>query len=193
MRFSESSPKPERRLAVWRRRTRVPANEAPSPCRETGADEPGQERPAMDTIAYTEYMTLRTKQKVEILDITDTVERVRAAANLRDGYVLVSTMHITSSIFVNDHEPGLWSDILAWVEKLAPAGLDYRHHQTGEDNGDAHLKRMLLGHQVLVPVTNGALDLGPWERVHYGEFDGQRPKRILFKALGIPAEARVTA
>jgi len=153
----------------------------------------GQKTRRMDTIAYTEYMTLRTKKKYEIIDITDTVERVRAVANLRDGYVLVSTMHITSSIFVNDHEPGLWSDILAWVERLAPAGLDYQHHQTGEDNGDAHLKRMLLGHQVLVPVTNAALDLGPWERIHYGEFDGQRPKRILFKALGLPVEAKVPA
>lgn len=144
----------------------------------------------MDTIAYTEYLTVRTDKRYEICDITDVVERVRAAANLRDGFVLVSTMHITSSIFVNDHEPGLWSDILTWVEGLAPAGRDYRHHQTGEDNGDAHLKRMLLGHQVMVPVTDAALDLGPWERVHYGEFDGQRPKRILFKALGIPVTAR---
>jgi secondary thiamine-phosphate synthase enzyme len=147
----------------------------------------------METIAHTEYLTMRTAKRCEIIDITPEVERVRAAANLRDGYVLVSTMHITSSIFVNDHEPGLWSDIVSWVEELAPAGRDYRHHQTGEDNGDAHLKRMLLGHQVLVPVTNGALDLGPWERVHYGEFDGQRPKRILMKALGIAQPARVKA
>ncbi|GAC1416156.1 MAG: secondary thiamine-phosphate synthase enzyme YjbQ [Candidatus Velthaea sp.] len=136
-------------------------------------------------IAYTEYLTVTTDRRYEIRDITSAVERVREAAGLNDGYVLVSTMHITSSVFVNDHESGLWSDIMTWVEKLAPAGLDYQHHQTGEDNGDAHLKRMLLGHQVLVPVTNGALDLGPWERVHYGEFDGQRPKRILMKALGI--------
>jgi len=143
----------------------------------------------MSTIAYTEYLTMNTQRRYEIIDITESVERVRDAANLADGYVLVSTMHITSSIFVNDHEPGLWTDILAWVEKLAPAGLDYRHHETGENNGDAHLKRMLLGHQVLVPVTNAALDLGPWERVHYGEFDGQRPKRIVMKALGIPAES----
>jgi secondary thiamine-phosphate synthase enzyme len=140
----------------------------------------------METIAHTEYLTMRTSKRYEILDITDAVERVRAAARLGDGYILVSTMHITSSIFVNDHESGLWSDIMAWVEQLAPAGRDYRHHLTGEDNADAHLKRMLLGHQVLVPVTSGALDLGPWERVHYGEFDGERPKRILFKALGIP-------
>ncbi len=142
----------------------------------------------METIAYTEYLTLRTDKRYEIIDITETVERVRSAARLHDGYVLVSTMHITSSIFVNDHEAGLWSDIMTWVEQLAPAGLDYRHHLTGEDNADAHLKRMLLGHQVLVPVTNGALDLGPWERIHYGEFDGRRRKRVLLKALGVAAE-----
>jgi len=138
--------------------------------------------------AHTEYLTITTPSRYEIRDITGEVERVRAAARLEDGFVLVSTMHITSSIFVNDHEPGLWSDILTWVEKLAPSGVDYRHHLTGEDNGDAHLKRMLLGHQVLVPVTNGKLDLGPWERIHYGEFDGRRPKRVLLKAFGIGAE-----
>jgi len=112
----------------------------------------------------------------------NTLNRVKAG--LRDGFVLVSAMHITASVFVNDHEAGLWHDVMEWLEKLAPGGLDYRHHQTGEDNADAHLKRMLLGHQVLVPVTDGKLDLGPWERVHYGEFDGRRPKRVLFKALG---------
>jgi secondary thiamine-phosphate synthase enzyme len=140
-----------------------------------------------ETTAYTDYLTITTKTRYEIRDITDHVERVRSAAGLGDGTVLVSTMHITSSIFVNDHETGLWSDILAWVEKLAPAGLDYAHHRTGEDNGDAHLKRMILGHQVLVPVTAGRLDLGPWERVHYGEFDGMRPKRVLLKAFGLRA------
>lgn len=138
-----------------------------------------------ETIAFTEYLTIRTEKRYEILDITESVERVREAANLWDGYVLVSTMHITSSIFVNDHESGLWHDIMQWLEGLAPAKPEYRHHLTGEDNADAHLKRMLLGHQVLVPVTKGRLDLGPWERVHYGEFDGCRPKRILLKALGI--------
>ena len=137
-----------------------------------------------ETVAHTEYVTIETKTRYEIRDITDEVERVRAAAELWDGFVLVSTMHITSSVFVNDHEPGLWRDILEWVEKLAPGGLDYAHHRTGEDNGDAHLKRMLLGHQVIVPVTRAELDLGPWERVHYGEFDGMRPKRVLLKAFG---------
>ena len=136
-------------------------------------------------IAHTEYVTFNTKQRYEILDITDRVEHVRANAGLRDGYILVSAMHITASVFVNDHESGLWKDLMAWLEVLAPAKPDYRHHATGEDNADAHLKRMLLGHQVLVPVTDGELDLGPWERIHYGEFDGRRPKRVLFKALGI--------
>ncbi|MGD0050949.1 MAG: secondary thiamine-phosphate synthase enzyme YjbQ [Vulcanimicrobiaceae bacterium] len=137
------------------------------------------------TTTHTEYLTINTPTRYEIRDITEEVERVRAAADLWDGVVLVSSMHITSSVFVNDHEPGLWRDILEWVEKLAPAGLDYAHHLTGEDNGDAHLKRMLLGHQVLVPVTKGHLDLGPWERIHYGEFDGRRPKRVLLKAFGL--------
>ena len=136
-------------------------------------------------IAYTEYVTFNTKNRYEIADITDRVERVRAAANLSDGFILVSAMHITASVFVNDHESGLWHDIMEWLEKVAPPGLEYRHHQTGEDNADAHLKRMVLGHQVLVPVTGGKLDLGPWERIHYGEFDGKRPKRVLFKALGV--------
>jgi secondary thiamine-phosphate synthase enzyme len=135
--------------------------------------------------AYTEHVTFNTEQRYEILDITDHVERVRSKAELTDGFVLVSAMHITASVFVNDHESGLWSDIMTWLDELAPAGLDYRHHLTGEDNADAHLKRMVLGHQVLVPVTGGKLDLGPWERVHYGEFDGRRPKRVLFKAVGV--------
>jgi secondary thiamine-phosphate synthase enzyme len=137
------------------------------------------------TVTHTEYLTIRTPARYEIRDITDDVERVRAAAGLWDGMILVSTMHITSSIFVNDHESGLWQDIMTWLEGLAPFGKDYKHHLTGEDNADAHLKRMVLGHQVIVPVTNGKLDLGPWERVHYGEFDGMRPKRVLLKALGI--------
>jgi len=138
-------------------------------------------------ISHTEYLTITTPTRYEIRDITAEVERVCRTAKLHDGVVLVSTMHITSSIFVNDHESGLWSDIMTWLEGLAPAGKDYRHHLTGEDNADAHLKRMLLGHQVLVPVTNGTLDLGPWERVHYGEFDGRRPKKILLKAFGAGA------
>jgi secondary thiamine-phosphate synthase enzyme len=134
---------------------------------------------------HTEYVTFHTKRRFEIIDMTDAVERARANAGLQDGFILVSAMHITASVFVNDHETGLWSDIMAWLEELAPARPDYKHHQTGEDNADAHLKRMLLGHQVIVPVTAGRLDLGPWERIHYGEFDGRRPKRVLLKAVGI--------
>ena len=141
-----------------------------------------------ELVSYTHRETIVTRQRYEILDITDLVERVRASARLADGTILVSTMHITASIFVNDHEPGLWQDIMTWLEELAPRRPEYEHHLTGEDNADAHLKRMLLGHQVIVPVTDSKLDLGTWERVHYGEFDGQRPKRVLFKAVGI-AEA----
>jgi len=137
--------------------------------------------------SYTDYLTINTATRYEIRDITDEVERVRGAANLHEGFVLVSTMHITSSIFVNDRESGLYADIMKWLEELAPFGRDYQHHLTGEDNADAHLKRMILGHQVLVPVSNGKLDLGPWERVHYGEFDGRRNKRVLLKAFGIEA------
>jgi secondary thiamine-phosphate synthase enzyme len=142
-----------------------------------------------ETIAYTEYVTVTTAARYEIRDVTEIVETLRDRARLWDGYILVSTMHVTSSIFVNDHESGLWDDIMQWLEELAPRKPDYRHHRTGEDNADAHLKRMLLGHQVIVPVTEGRLDLGRWERVHYGEFDGQRPKRILLKALGIKQPA----
>jgi secondary thiamine-phosphate synthase enzyme len=133
---------------------------------------------------HTEYLIIETAQRYEIRDVTDDVARIVAAADVAEGMVLVSAMHITASVFVNDHEPGLWSDIMTWLETLAPAKPDYLHHRTGEDNADAHLKRMLLGHQVLLPITNGALDLGPWERVHYGEFDGRRRKRVVVKVMG---------
>jgi len=135
-------------------------------------------------VMHTEYLTFNTKRRREIVDITEEVERVRARAHLVDGFVLVSAMHITASVFVNDRESGLWADIMRWLEELAPQKPDYEHHRTGEDNADAHLKRMLLGQQVIVPVSGGKLDLGPWERVHYGEFDGQRPKRVILKAFG---------
>jgi secondary thiamine-phosphate synthase enzyme len=134
--------------------------------------------------AHTGYLTINTKQRYEIRDITDEVERIVVASMIGEGMVLVSAMHITASVFVNDHESGLWSDIMSWLEQLAPHQPDYKHHLTGEDNADAHLKRMILGHQVLLPITEGKLDLGPWERVHYGEFDGRRPKRVVVKVLG---------
>ena len=133
---------------------------------------------------HTDYLFMQTRERYEIVDITDDVARIVAAAAIAEGMVLVSAMHITASVFVNDHEPGLYSDIMTWLETLAPAKPDYEHHRTGEDNADAHLKRMLLGHQVLLPITNGALDLGPWERVHYGEFDGRRRKRVVVKVMG---------
>jgi len=133
---------------------------------------------------HTDYIVVETPQRYEIRDITDDVARIVTASGVDDGMALVSAMHITSSVFVNDHEPGLWDDIMAWLETLAPRKPDYRHHLTGEDNADAHLKRSVLGHQVIVPITSGGLDLGPWERVHYGEFDGQRRKRIVVKVMG---------
>jgi secondary thiamine-phosphate synthase enzyme len=102
-----------------------------------------------------------------------------------DGYVLVSAMHITAGVFVNDDEEGLWQDIWEWLERLAPYRPDYRHHLTGEDNGDAHLKSILVHHQVIVPITDGDLDLGPWQQIFYAEFDGQRRKRVIVKVFGI--------
>jgi secondary thiamine-phosphate synthase enzyme len=134
--------------------------------------------------AHTDYLTIETTKRYEIRDITDDVMRVVATAQIAEGMALVSAMHITASVFVNDHESGLYADIMTWLEELAPAKPEYLHHRTGEDNADAHLKRMLLGHQVIVPITRGELDLGPWERVHYGEFDGQRKKRIVVKVMG---------
>lgn len=135
----------------------------------------------------TEHFVITTQERYAILDITDRVEAFRERARLADGMILVSAMHITSSVFVNDHETGLYADIMAWLEDVAPRRSGYKHHLTGEDNADAHLKRMVLGHQVIVPVTASKLDFGTWERVHYGEFDGQRPKRVLLKALGVTA------
>jgi secondary thiamine-phosphate synthase enzyme len=136
---------------------------------------------------HTAYRTFHTATRHEIIDITDDVEACRAAARIEDGMVLVSAMHISASVFVNDHEPGLWADILQWLEaRIAPWDADaYRHNRgTGEDNAAAHLRSLVMGHEVIVPVTGGALDLGPWQRVFYGEWDGQRPKRVLFKAMG---------
>jgi secondary thiamine-phosphate synthase enzyme len=133
---------------------------------------------------HTDYLWFQTKRRQEIVRITDEVARIVQASGVREGMVLVSAMHITAAVYVNDWESGLIADIQEWLEKLAPSGLDYRHHQTGEDNADAHLKRTILGHQVIVPITDGALDLGPWEQVFYAEFDGQRRKRVVIKVMG---------
>ena len=135
-------------------------------------------------ITATDYLWFNTKKRQEFIRITDDVAAIVKKSGVAEGLVLVSAMHITSAVYVNDWEDGLIHDFQVWLEKLAPSGLDYRHHQTGEDNADAHLKRTLMGHQVVLPITAGALDLGPWEQVFYAEFDGQRKKRIVFKALG---------
>lgn len=137
---------------------------------------------------HTTYLTFQTKQRQEIIDITDDVEASRAAAGITEGMVLVSAMHISASVFVNDHEPNLWGDILRWLEeRIAPWDADrYAHNSgTGEDNAAAHLRSLTIGHEVIVPVTDGALDLGPWQRVFYGEWDGQRRKRVILKAMGV--------
>ena len=133
---------------------------------------------------HTEYLTFRTPKHRQYVQMTDKVESALKKSDIKEGMILVSAMHITAGVYVNDWESGLIADIQVWLEKLAPAGLDYRHHQTGEDNADAHLKRTIIGHQVTLPVTNGALDLGPWEQVFYAEFDGQRRKRVVVKVMG---------
>lgn len=135
-------------------------------------------------IVHTDYLWFNTTKRREIVRITDEVAAVVKASGIREGMVLVSAMHITAGVYVNDWEGGLIEDIQEWLEKLAPAGLPYRHHQTGEDNADAHLKRTVIGHQVMLPVTKGALDLGPWEQVFYAEFDGRRRKRVVVKVMG---------
>ena len=135
-------------------------------------------------ITFTDYLWFETKQRQEFIRITDEVAAIVTQIGVKEGMVHVSAMHITAGVYVNDWENGLIHDFQVWLEKLAPAGLPYRHHQTGEDNADAHLKRTLMGHQVMLPITKGALDLGPWEQVFYAEFDGQRRKRVVVKVMG---------
>ena len=132
----------------------------------------------------TEYLWFNTKQRQEFIRITDEVAAAVKKSGVKEGMVLVSAMHITAAVYVKDWESGLIDDFQEWLEKLAPAGLNYQHHQTGEDNADAHLKRTLMGHQVILPITDGKLDLGPWEQVFYAEFDGQRKKRVILKVMG---------
>jgi secondary thiamine-phosphate synthase enzyme len=136
-------------------------------------------------LVHTDYLLFNTKQRQEFIRITDEVAAIVKKSGVKDGTALVSAMHITSGVYVNDWEDGLIHDFQVWLEKLAPSGLAYRHHQTGEDNADAHLKRTIMGHQVVLPITNGTLDLGPWEQVFYAEFDGQRKKRVVVKVMGI--------
>jgi secondary thiamine-phosphate synthase enzyme len=133
---------------------------------------------------HTEYLWFETKKRQEFIRITDEVALVVEKSGVAEGLVLVSAMHITAGVYVNDWENGLIQDFHVWLEQLAPSGQDYRHHQTGEDNADAHLKRTLMGQQVTLPITRGKLDLGPWEQVFYAEFDGQRRKRVVVKVIG---------
>ena len=133
---------------------------------------------------HTEYLTFDTKKHREYIHITPQVDAAVRKSGVREGMVLVSAMHITAGVYVNDNESGLIEDIDQWLEKLAPFRKDYRHHDTGETNGDSHLKSILVHHEVIVPITNGKLDLGPWQRIFYAEFDGQRPKRLIVKVMG---------
>jgi secondary thiamine-phosphate synthase enzyme len=133
---------------------------------------------------HTEYLTLHTKTKRAYIHLKPQVENVLKKSGIQEGMALVSAMHITAGVYVNDNESGLIEDIDQWLEKLAPFRENYKHHQTGEDNGDAHLKSLLVHHEVIVPVTGGKLDLGTWQRIFYAEFDGQRDKRVIVKIMG---------
>ncbi|HFE64911.1 MAG TPA: YjbQ family protein [Caldithrix sp.] len=132
----------------------------------------------------TEYLWFNTQKKREYINITGKVEEVVKKSGVREGMVLVSAMHITAGVYVNDAESGLIADIDEWLEHLAPFNMNYRHHRTGETNGDAHLKSLLVHHEVIVPITNGRLDFGPWQQIYYAEFDGQRRKRLIIKVMG---------
>ena len=136
--------------------------------------------------SFRKELLFHTKNRVEFINITEQVEAVLAESGIREGLCLVNAMHITASVFINDHENGIWNDYRNWLEKLAPHEPSslYQHNRTGEVNGDAHLKRQVMGREVVVAVTAGRLDFGPWEQIFYGEFDGERPKRVLVKIIG---------
>jgi secondary thiamine-phosphate synthase enzyme len=133
---------------------------------------------------HTEYLWFNTKKHREYINITPDVEKILERSGVKEGIVLVSAMHITAAVYVNDAESGLIQDIDDWLEKLAPFDLNYRHHRTGETNGDSHLKSLLMHHEVIVPVTEAKLDFGPWQQIYYAEFDGQRRKRVIVKVMG---------
>jgi secondary thiamine-phosphate synthase enzyme len=134
--------------------------------------------------SYTEYLSFQTKKQREFVNITAKAGEILEKSRIKEGMMLVSAMHITAGVYVNDAEDGLIQDIEEWLDRLAPEGVDYRHHRTGETNGDAHLKNLLIGHQVILPITQGKLDLGPWQQVYYAEFDGRRRKRVIVKVIG---------
>ena len=133
---------------------------------------------------FTKHLTINTRERISFVNITDKVREVVQESGVKEGIVLINPMHITASVFINDNESGLIQDFKEWLEKLAPQKKDYHHHQTGEDNGFAHLWRTIMGRETSIAITNGELDFGPWEAIFYGEFDGQRNKRILVKILG---------
>jgi secondary thiamine-phosphate synthase enzyme len=133
---------------------------------------------------HTEYLTFKTAKHREYINVTPQVETALRKSGIREGMILVSAMHITAGVYVNDAEDGLIHDIDAWLEKLAPYRDDYQHHRTGETNGDSHLKSLIIHHEVIVPVTAGKLDFGPWQQIYYAEFDGQRSKRVIIKVMG---------
>ncbi len=138
-------------------------------------------------LAHTQYLTMNVGRRMDFVNITAAVEKAVSQSGVSEGLVLCNAMHITASVFINDDEPGLHEDYKEWLERLAPFDPSperYRHNRTGEDNGDAHLKRQIMGREVVVAVTDGKLDLGPWEQIFYGEFDGRRPKRVLVKVIG---------
>jgi len=132
----------------------------------------------------TEYLWFNTRTRREYINITTQVQDIVHKSGVKEGMVLVAAMHITAGVYVNDAEDGLIEDIDEWLEQLAPFRQEYRHHRTGETNGDAHLKSLLVHHEVIVPITKGTLDLGPWQQVYYAEFDGRRRKRVVVKVLG---------
>lgn len=134
--------------------------------------------------SYTEYLWFNTKEPRDYINITPEVEDIVRKSKIQEGMALVSAMHITAGVYVNDAEDGLIHDIDEWLEKLCPFKKDYRHHQTGETNGDAHLKSLLIHHEVIVPITKGKLDFGTWQQIYYAEFDGQRKKRLIVKVMG---------
>jgi secondary thiamine-phosphate synthase enzyme len=135
--------------------------------------------------AKTVHLTFHTEKKIELIHISSQIEDIVQKSRIKEGLCLVNAMHITASVFINDNESGLIKDFQVWLEKLAPFNLeDYDHNLTGEDNAHAHLKRTIMGREVVIAITNGHLDLGPWERIFYGEFDGQRPKKVMVKAIG---------
>ncbi len=135
--------------------------------------------------SYTAYLTFNTKNRRELIRITDQVKKIVEESGIREGLCLVSSMHLTASVIIQDDEEGLHEDIWKWLENLAPYKEDYKHHKTGEDNADAHLKNLLTHLQVVLPITNGKLDLGPWQEIFYAEFDGQRNKRVIVKVIGV--------